>query len=72
MCAFGGGPGQLGGRSEANTGETLRKKYDFERREGFDAEALRIPERVLETPSPLRQLDEVFLRQVIVHFVEYV
>jgi aldehyde:ferredoxin oxidoreductase len=50
--------------------ETLRRKYDFKMREGFDPESLRIPVRILETPSPLGDLDEAFMRQAIAHFVE--
>lgn len=45
--------------------ETLRRKQAFKRREGFDPEKLRIPRRILETPSPLGTLDEGFLRQAI-------
>jgi aldehyde:ferredoxin oxidoreductase len=48
--------------------ETLRRKYDFKIREGFDLAGLRIPGRILETPSPLGQLDEGFLRRAIVHY----
>jgi aldehyde:ferredoxin oxidoreductase len=51
---------------------TLRRKYSFKVREGFDAEELRIPRRILETPSPLGELDQHFLRQAIRHFVENV
>jgi aldehyde:ferredoxin oxidoreductase len=50
--------------------ETLRRKYAFKLREGFDPTELRIPRRILETPSPLGPLDEDFLRQAITHFVE--
>ena len=50
--------------------ETLRRKYAFKLREGFDPAGLRIPRRILDTPSPLGPLDENFLRQAIAHFVE--
>ena len=50
--------------------ETLRRKYGFKVREGFDLAGLRIPRRILETPSPLGLLDEDFLRRAIVHFGE--
>jgi aldehyde:ferredoxin oxidoreductase len=50
--------------------ETLRRKYAFKMREGFDPAALRIPRRILETPSPLGPLEEEFLRQCIARFVE--
>ena len=50
--------------------ETLHRKYAFKMREGFDPAALRIPRRILETPSPLGLLEEEFLRQCIARFVE--
>jgi aldehyde:ferredoxin oxidoreductase len=50
--------------------ETLRRKYDFKLREGFDPAKLRIPGRILETPSPLGKLDESFMREAIVRFVD--
>ena len=49
--------------------EILKRKYEFKGREGFDAEALRIPRRILETDSPLGELEEGFMRQAISHFV---
>jgi aldehyde:ferredoxin oxidoreductase len=45
--------------------DTLRRKVDFKLREGFDLDALRIPGRILNTPSPLGRVDEEFLRQAI-------
>lgn len=50
--------------------ETLRRKYAFKMREGFDPAALRIPRRILETPSPLGPLEEEFLRRAVARFVE--
>jgi aldehyde:ferredoxin oxidoreductase len=50
--------------------ETLRRKYDFKLREGFDPEKLRVPERILETESPLGRIDEGFLREAIGRYVE--
>jgi aldehyde:ferredoxin oxidoreductase len=50
--------------------ETLRRKYGFKRREGFDLAQLRIPRRILETPSALGPLDEGFLRRTIQLFAE--
>jgi aldehyde:ferredoxin oxidoreductase len=50
--------------------ETLRRKYDFKMREGFDPAKLRIPRRILETPSPLGLVEEEFLRRAISCFVE--
>jgi len=50
--------------------EVLRRKNAFKRREGFDPQSLRVPARILETPSPLGTLDEGFLRQAIRAFFE--
>jgi aldehyde:ferredoxin oxidoreductase len=44
---------------------TLQRKQAFKTREGFSLEQLRIPRRILETPSPLGRLDEAFLRRVL-------
>jgi aldehyde:ferredoxin oxidoreductase len=49
--------------------ETLQRKYGFKIREGFDPSRLRIPRRILETPSPLGMLDEDFLRRAMARFV---
>jgi aldehyde:ferredoxin oxidoreductase len=49
--------------------ETLRRKHAFKVREGFDPAKLRIPRRILETPSPLGNLDEGFMREAIVRFM---
>jgi aldehyde:ferredoxin oxidoreductase len=43
--------------------ETLRRKYAFKQRAGFDLVNQRIPKRILETPSPLGLLDEAYLRR---------
>ena len=45
--------------------ETLRLKHAFKEREGFDLLQVRIPRRILETPTPHGALDEAFLRQAI-------
>jgi aldehyde:ferredoxin oxidoreductase len=45
--------------------ETLRRKYAFKQRAGFDLVNQRIPRRILETPSPLGQIDEAFLRRTL-------
>jgi aldehyde:ferredoxin oxidoreductase len=50
--------------------ETLRLKNAFKVREGFDMSALRIPQRILETPSPLGQVDEAFMRQTMAAFAQ--
>ena len=50
--------------------QTLRSKYGFKVREGFDLTQVRIPRRILETPTPLGTLDESFMRQAIARFAE--
>jgi aldehyde:ferredoxin oxidoreductase len=45
--------------------DVLHRKYAFKQREGFDLSAVRIPERILETPSPLGKIDKEFLRKSI-------
>ncbi len=52
--------------------ETLHLKNEFKRREGFDFSQLGIPKRILQTLSPLGQVDEAFLRKAIAHFAENV
>jgi aldehyde:ferredoxin oxidoreductase len=48
--------------------ETLRRKWAFKRREGFDPARLRIPERVCETETPLGRVDADALRRALEHF----
>ncbi len=43
--------------------ETLRRKIAFKQREGFGFGALRIPQRIIETPSPAGPFDEAFVRR---------
>ncbi len=50
--------------------ETLQRKNAFKAREGFDLAQVRIPTRILETPSPLGVVEEAFLRQAIGRFAE--
>jgi aldehyde:ferredoxin oxidoreductase len=45
--------------------EVLRMKQEFKKREGFTIERLRIPKRILETPTPFGILSEDFLREGI-------
>jgi aldehyde:ferredoxin oxidoreductase len=45
--------------------EVLHRKHAFKQREGFDLSALRIPGRILETPTPSGKIDEEFMRQSI-------
>src|SRR5512136_401775 len=52
--------------------ETLRLKNQFKSREGFDLPQVRIPRRILETPTPLGTIDEAFMRQALAHFAEQV
>lgn len=47
-------------------GEEIHKeKFRFKTREGFSLDKLRLPKRILETPSPLGKLDEKFIRGAI-------
>ena len=48
--------------------DTLRRKYAFKEREGFDLASLRIPTRILTTPSPAGPFDDAFLREAIRHY----
>jgi aldehyde:ferredoxin oxidoreductase len=50
--------------------ETLRRRYAFKRREGFDLRAQRIPQRILQTATPGGALDEDYLRQAMQHYEE--
>lgn len=45
--------------------ETLRRKMAFKIREGFSFDSLRIPRRILETPTPHGVLEEGFIREAI-------
>lgn len=45
--------------------DTLHRKYAFKLREGFDPMTMRIPKRIMETPSPAGPFDEELLRKVI-------
>ena len=48
--------------------ETLRRKHAFKEREGFDPARLRVPKRILETPTPLGDIDARFLSEALKHF----
>lgn len=52
--------------------ETLHLKNAFKQREGFNFSQLAIPRRILETLTPLGQVDEAFLRTAIARFAEQV
>jgi aldehyde:ferredoxin oxidoreductase len=45
--------------------DVLNLKHAFKQREGFDLAALRIPRRILQTPTPLGNIDEGFMRKSI-------
>ncbi len=45
--------------------DILQRKNAFKRACGFDLATLRIPRRILETPSPLGPIDEGFMRQAL-------
>ena len=45
--------------------DTLHRKYAFKIREGFDPMTMRIPRRIMETPSPAGPFDEELLRKAI-------
>jgi aldehyde:ferredoxin oxidoreductase len=45
--------------------DTLQRKNAFKRACGFDLATVRIPRRILETPSPLGPIDEGFMRQAL-------
>jgi aldehyde:ferredoxin oxidoreductase len=52
--------------------ETLTLKHEFKRRCGFDLEGVRIPRRILETPTPAGRLEEGFIRQALQAYREAV
>ncbi|MEN4042733.1 MAG: aldehyde ferredoxin oxidoreductase family protein [Anaerolineaceae bacterium] len=45
--------------------DILRQKHRFKAREGFDLTDIRIPRRILETPSSLGLIDKEFIRQTM-------
>jgi aldehyde:ferredoxin oxidoreductase len=50
--------------------EIYIEKYRFKMREGFSLDEMRIPKRIFETPSPIKQLDEAYIRKALVHAKE--
>ena len=48
--------------------ETLRNKYTFKKREGFELDGIRIPARILQTPAPYGPFDEQMMREAIAHY----
>lgn len=47
--------------------EILAEKYRFKAREGFSFENMRIPSRIFETPSPVKNWDEAYVRSALKH-----
>jgi aldehyde:ferredoxin oxidoreductase len=43
----------------------LKSKYEFKVREGFDLKKLRIPKRILETPTPHGFISEEFIKEAV-------
>jgi len=50
----------------------LSEKYKFKFREGFNPEKLRIPKRIMDTVSPVGNLDEKFIRDTIKSYMSKV
>jgi aldehyde:ferredoxin oxidoreductase len=48
--------------------EILRNKFRFKVREGFEPKNIRIPNRILETETPLGEIDEDYLKKAVGHF----
>ncbi|MDP3449885.1 MAG: aldehyde ferredoxin oxidoreductase C-terminal domain-containing protein, partial [Anaerolineaceae bacterium] len=48
--------------------ETLHRKFAFKLREGYDPATMRIPRRIMETPSPAGKFDEELLRKAIAYY----
>lgn len=51
--------------------EILREKYRFKLREGFSLDNLRIPKRILETPSPYGELKKDFFKQALIAYKKF-
>jgi aldehyde:ferredoxin oxidoreductase len=47
--------------------EIHREKYKFKIREGFSLDALHVPKRIFETPSPVSNFDEKFILDAIAY-----
>ncbi|MGC8912887.1 MAG: aldehyde ferredoxin oxidoreductase N-terminal domain-containing protein [Thermoplasmata archaeon] len=45
--------------------EILRLKHGFKAREGFDYTKLRIPERIIDTPTPSGRIDPQYLKKLV-------
>ncbi len=48
--------------------DVLTRKHAFKAREGFEVDRVRIPRRILETPTPLGRIEESFLRKALEKF----
>lgn len=51
--------------------EILKNKYTFKTREGFNYKNIRIPKRIIETPTPLGVLNEEKIKEAINTFFTY-
>lgn len=45
--------------------DTLKRKHAFKQREGFAVNQLRIPQRILETPTPLGKIEKAFVERTL-------
>jgi aldehyde:ferredoxin oxidoreductase len=52
--------------------EVLKNKYAFKQREGFSLEDVRIPSRILETPSPYGPFDMDFIHTALKHYAHII
>lgn len=52
--------------------EILRNKYQFKNREGFDLNKLRVPNRILKTPTPLGLINEEEFKGAIKEYQELI
>lgn len=52
--------------------EIYLEKHKVKILEGFEPEKIRIPKRILETPTPLGQISEEYLRRVIAYYARLV
>ncbi|MGC9149161.1 MAG: aldehyde ferredoxin oxidoreductase family protein [Sulfolobales archaeon] len=86
LCLFGRGlyTRQLVAKSLASLGykyteedliklgrEIYYEKHKIKLEEGFKPEELRIPERILRTPTPLGQVSETYMRRAVSRYREY-
>ncbi|MBN1227610.1 MAG: aldehyde:ferredoxin oxidoreductase, partial [Deltaproteobacteria bacterium] len=54
-------------------GDTIyREKYRFKIREGFSFDNLPIPQRIFETPSPVKELHEDYIQKALAHAKKHI